>query len=85
MDKVKALLAAGATLSEAVRSTLGDRSLARVAIERGLNRSNLSAALTGSRVPTEREVDALIAELGGAPDEWRELFAAAMQKRALAV
>ena len=85
MDKVKALLAAGATLSEAVRSTLGDRSLAKVAFERGVNRSNLSAALTGARVPSEREIDALIAELGGTADEWRQLFADAMQKRALAV
>ena len=85
MEKVKALLAAGARLSSAVQSALGDRSLAQVALERELNRSNLYSALNGARVPTAREVDALIAELGGSADEWRQLFADAMQKRALAV
>ena len=85
MLKVKALLQAGATLSEAVRSALGDRSLSQVALERQVNRSNLISALNGGRAPTEREIDALIQELGGTVDDWRPLFAAAMQKRALAV
>jgi hypothetical protein len=81
MDKVKALIAAGATLSEAVRSALGDRSLAQVALERQVDRSNLISALNGGRAPTRGDIDAMIAELGGTPDEWRPLFADAMQKR----
>lgn len=85
MDKVKALVAAGASLANAVRDALGDRSIAQVALERGVSRQNLTSALNGARVPTEREIEALIAELGGSPDEWRQLFADAMQKRALAV
>lgn len=85
MDKVKALVAAGASLANAVRDALGERSIAQVAIDRGVSRQNLSSALTGSRLQTEREIDALIAELGGTRDEWKPLFADAMQKRALAV
>lgn len=85
MDKVKALVAAGATLSEAVQSALGKRSYAQLALEHGLNRSNLISTLNGGRAPTAREIEALVAELGGTPDEWRPYFANAMQKRALAV
>lgn len=85
MEKVKALLSAGATLSEAVQSALGNRSIAQVALERGVNRSNLYSVLGGARVASAKEVDALVAELGGTPEEWRSLFAEAMQRRALAV
>jgi hypothetical protein len=84
MDKVKALLAAGATLSQAVRSALGARSLRAVALERALAVSDLSSALAGSRLATDRVVAAMVAELGGTTDEWRLLFGEAMQQRAAA-
>jgi DNA-binding phage protein len=84
MRKVKALVGAGASLANAVRDALGERSIAQLATDRGVSRQNLTSALNGARVPTEREVAALIAELGGSADEWRQLFADAMQKRALA-
>lgn len=85
MRKVKALVGAGASLANAVRDALGERSIAQLATDRGVSRQNLTSALNGARVPTEREVEALIMELGGSADEWRQLFADAMQKRALAV
>jgi hypothetical protein len=85
MDKVKALLEAGATLSEAVRSALAGRSLAQVALERGVNRSNLISALNGARTPTASEINALITEIGGDAQSWRQAFADAAHRRALAV
>lgn len=85
MDKVKALLAAGASLPNAVRDALGGRSLARVAIENGIHRSELYSTLSGARVASQKTIDVLVAELGGTPDEWRLVLADVMQRRALAV
>lgn len=85
MEKVKRLVEAGARLSTAVQEALAPRTYAQVALERGVNRSNLISALNGGRAATDREVEALVAELGGTPEEWRLLLADAMQRRALAV
>ena len=82
MDKVKAMLAAGVSLSTAVQEALGARTLREVALEQGVNRSNLSSVLTGLRVPSARELGALVAELGGTPEEWIEMTTDAMRKRA---
>lgn len=84
MEKVKRLLAAGATLSEAVKSALAPRSLSRVALERGVNLSELSSSLSGSRLVSDRIIGAMIAELGGTADDWRQMFSDAMQARAAA-
>lgn len=84
MDKVKAMLAAGVSLSTAVQEALGNRTLREVAEEQGINRSNLSAVLTGLRVATPRDLSALVAELGGTAEEWRELLINAMRERATA-
>jgi hypothetical protein len=68
-----------------VRSALGARSLAQVAADHRLNRSNLIDALNGQSAPTRRDIEAMMAELGDTFVEWRRLFAEAMQRRALAV
>jgi hypothetical protein len=84
MDKVKALLDHGLSLSMAVRAALGARRLTSVALKHGVNRSNLTSGLSGARVLTDGEIDALIAELGGTRAEWHGLVADAMQARARA-
>lgn len=85
MDKVKNLMAAGAPLADAVRIALGDRSIPTIAIERNLNRSTLSNALSGGRAPTVEEIEAMVSELGGTFDEWREAFANAAAARVRSV
>lgn len=85
MDRVKNLMAAGASLADAVRVALGDRSIVTVAAERNLNRSNLSSALSGGRAPTSEEIEAMVAELGGTFEEWREVIAEAAAARVRSV
>lgn len=81
MDKVKNLMAHGASLGDAVRIALGDKTIPLVASERGLNRTTLSTALAGGRPPTVAEVEAMVAELGGTFEEWRDVFADAAAAR----
>lgn len=82
MDKVKAMVAAGVSLSTAVQEALKPRTLKDLATDHGLNRSNLTSILTGTRVATRREIDALIAALGGTAEEWLEATHDAMRRRA---
>lgn len=85
MDKVKRLMAAGAPLADAVKIALGERTLLDVAAEREVNRQNLTSALNGSRLPTARDIEAMISEFGGTFGEWREAFADAAAARVRAV
>ena len=90
MEKVKELLRNGLPLSLAVKAVLaGDagqpsRSLSRVALERGVNGSDLSAAINGTKIASPRMIEAMVAEFGGTVEEWRQLFSDAMQRRAAA-
>lgn len=74
MDKVKALLGAGASLSGAVRESLAPLTVRGLAERHGFQRTALSAALNGWRPATETMIDALVTELGGTAEEWRDLF-----------
>lgn len=73
MEKVKKLVEAGASVGGAIKESLG-MSVSAFAAKYGLPRTSTSEALNGSGVATERVIDALTAELGGAPDEWRALL-----------
>ena len=73
MEKVKRLVDAGASLSGAVREALGEKSIAQLALEQGVPRSNLTAGLNGRRWLTDREVDALVAGCGGTREEMLDL------------
>lgn len=84
MDKVKRLVEAGASLSGAVREALAPRSLADVATDQGVDKTTLYQVVNGRLIASQKIVDAIVAELGGTADEWRTLFAAEQQKRALA-
>lgn len=81
MDKVKNLMAHGASLGDAVRIALEGRTVPMIASERGLNRNTLNAALAGGRAPTVAEIEAMVAELGGTFEQWREAFADAAAAR----
>ena len=73
MDKVKRLIAAGATISGAIKEALGTPVIG-FADKHGLPRTTASEVLRGSRAPTAGIVAALIAELGGTEAEWRDLL-----------
>ncbi len=73
MDKVKKLIAAGASISGAITESLG-MSIAAFADKHERNATVMSSILSGSRAPSEADVEALVAELGGTPAEWRHLL-----------
>jgi hypothetical protein len=75
MDKVKNLMTHGADLSDAVRIALGGRTFGVVADAQDVNAKNLISVLNGKRVPSAAEINALVSELGGSFEEWRDLIA----------
>lgn len=85
MQKVHKLMAAGAPLSLAVRGALAPVSLRQLCLANGIQAPNLSAALSGTRAPDRKIIDALVNGLGGTPDEWRTLFLDTINRRAEAV
>lgn len=76
MDKVKKLVAAGATIPGAIREALTQNGLtvAGFAEKYRRPRTNLTSVLSGTRAPNDADLDALIAELGGTADEWRKML-----------
>jgi transcriptional regulator with XRE-family HTH domain len=73
MEKVKALLRAGASASTAVREALGC-GLAEFARRYDLDRTQVTNAINGVIRPTPAIIAALIAELEGSEEEWRALL-----------
>lgn len=73
MDQVKRLVAAGLSLSEAIKHALGIQ-IGEMAERYDIPRPILSDVINSRRVANERELDALVAELGGTPDQWREML-----------
>ena len=84
MDKVKQLMQAGATAGEAIRVAL-PMTLSALALKHGLPRSSTSEAFNGLRRATDAQVAALVAELGGTSEEWREVLQQARLEHAAAV
>lgn len=73
MLKVKKLVEAGASPSMAIKESLG-MPVSDFAAKYNLPRGSVSNHLNGSVRATDDTINALVAELGGTPDEWRELL-----------
>ena len=74
MDKVKKLIRAGASIPSAIRLALEPLTVQAFAEKHGRNRNSVSNEINGNVRATDATIDALIAELGGSADEWRELL-----------
>jgi hypothetical protein len=77
MKKVKKLIDAGAPISDAITIALkgeGFATIAAFAEKQGRDRSNITHAINGTRRASDADIEALMAVLGGTPDEWRELL-----------
>ena len=76
MDKVKQLVSAGASISGAIREMLDQNglSISKFADKYTRNRANMTSVISGSRTPTKEDIEALVTELGGEPDEWKVLL-----------
>lgn len=73
MDKVKQMVEAGVRLGVAIRECL-PMSLAAFALKHGVPRTSTNEAINGLRAATPAQIAALMSELGGTADEWRELL-----------
>jgi plasmid maintenance system antidote protein VapI len=73
VDKVKRLIDAGSSITGAIKESLG-QPVAEFADTHGLPRTHISAVINGARRPTSDDIAALITELGGTEDEWRQLL-----------
>ena len=73
MDKVKKLHEAGASIPSAIKEALS-LSVSEFAAKYDVPQPTMSEVINGSRRPTEKQLGALIAELGGSEAEWRELL-----------
>lgn len=83
MEKVNQLIAAGLTFADAVKQSLS-QTVEQFTADHGMVRPAFSEMLNGRRVPDDRQLAALIAELGGTRDEWVELWFTQAQRRAKA-
>jgi plasmid maintenance system antidote protein VapI len=73
MEKVKKLVEAGAPIPEAIRVALG-MPVSAFALRYGLPRSSVANHLNATVRATDETIAALVQELGGTSDEWRELL-----------
>lgn len=73
MDKVKKLMAAGMSLSAAIKEALG-MSITSFADKHRLHRSITSEVINLDRAPRLDQCAALATELGGSAFEWAELL-----------
>lgn len=83
MDKVKELIEAGATITQAIKIALG-MPLSAFADKYELARPSVSNQLNANVRPTDDTVAALVKELGGTENDWRELLWQAMRPAHLA-
>lgn len=77
MENVKKMIEAGTSIPTAIKEALmqkGFATLSEFADKKGLVRNAVANHLNGSRRPTGDTIRALVAELGGTDDEWRELL-----------
>ena len=73
MDKVRKLVQAGSSIPGAIKESLG-MTVAEFALKHSRPRVSIGQVILGRKIPTDADVRALIAELGGTADEWRELL-----------
>lgn len=73
MDKVNKLIELGVPIPAAIQQAIGG-TLAEFADRHGMPRTTASELVNGARRPSEKQIAALIAELGGTEAEWRELL-----------
>ena len=83
MDKVKQLMAAGVSPSQAIKLALA-MPLSEFADKHGVPRSSVTNSVNAIQRASDATIDALVAELGGTPNEWRELLWHAMRPAHLA-
>ncbi len=77
MEKVKQMVQVGVSIPTAIKEALMQNGLDTVesfAGKHGLIRAAVSNHINGNVRATEDTLSALVAELGGTPDEWRELL-----------
>jgi hypothetical protein len=77
MEKVKQMVQAGVSIPTAIKEALSQNgldSLEAFAGKYGLIRAAVSNHINGNVRPSDEAIAALISELGGTPDEWRELL-----------
>lgn len=76
MEKVRKLIEAGARCGVAIREALLDRGLTvqTLAAKYDLPEKAVSNSINANVRPTDALVDALVAELGGEPHDWRMLL-----------
>jgi hypothetical protein len=76
MKNVQRFRELGLGIPSAVKAGLdaSGLSVAAFALKHQLRRQHVSRAINGQEAPVDRLVDALVAELGGAHDEWRALL-----------
>lgn len=82
MEKVKRLIAAGASIPMAIKDSLG-MTIAAFATEYGVSPKSVANHLNGTVRASNETIDALVDHLGGTPDEWRELLWLASKPRSL--
>lgn len=73
MEKVKKAVAVGVKTPNAIKDAL-DMSVSDFADKHGLNRTSVTNHINAVTRPSDETIEALVAELGGTPDEWRELL-----------
>lgn len=83
MDRVKQMIDAGVRVGTAIRECL-PMSIAALAAKHGLPRTSTNEAFNGARLATPAQIAALVAELGGDEDEWRDLLRQARIAAAMA-
>lgn len=83
MEKVKQLMSAGLPITAAIKAAIGTP-LSEFADRHNLPRSSVSNHLNGTVRATDDTIAALVTELGGTAEEWRELLWQAMRPAHLA-
>ena len=73
MEKVKKMVRAGVSIPTAIKEAHGVP-ISEFAERHGLVRASVANHINGTVRPTDETIAALIEDLGGSADEWRELL-----------
>lgn len=83
MQKVKTAIGAGISFGTAIKENLG-AAVQSFCADNELPKTQFSEMLNGRRVPDNEQLKALIAAIGGTPQEWLDLWFASAQQRKVA-